>query len=413
MDSREAERTVASLAREAPDPGAAAELLATIELLSDSPLYKDCAADLLIDGPATYQAMLEAIRSAESYVYLETYIFADDAVGDRFAEALIERSRAGADVRVIFDSFGSRDSEAEFFDRLRQAGVEAHEYNVINPARGGNPLDANTRNHRKLLIVDGAIAFTGGINLSRYYAKSSTDADRSGPLSPGWRDTHVAIRGPAVTGFEGIFAANWEDVCELDSCALTTSEDKEKAGNDVVAVLEAEGGDGVESAIYLSYLEAMRLAKEKIWISQAYFAPDDRFMSLLKDAAARGVDVRLIVPAYSDTNVVVHASRSRYGELLTQGIRIFETTTTVLHAKTAVIDGIWSTVGSSNLDYRSFLHNHEVNAVIFGSDFGSQMERQFEEDLAAAREVALSEWENRPLLDRVKEFWSWTVEYWL
>ena len=414
VSTREAVRTVSELAEEAPNADAVITLLSTIEELSHAPLYRDSHVELLIDGPATYDAMLQAIETAQSHVHLETYIFADDRVGQQFAEALTERAQAGIDVRIIYDSFGSRASETDFFERLESAGVEVREYNVDNPVRGGNPLDANTRMHRKLVIVDGEVAFTGGINFSRFYSKESTDKDRTDPLSAGWRDTHIAVRGPAVAGFESIFASDWRAECTDEPCSplpdILVGDD---AGDDVVAVLQGKGGDDAESSIYWAYLEAMRLARERIWITQAYFAPDDRFMELLTEAADRGVDVRLIVPAYSDTNVVVHASRSRYGALLKRGIEIYETTTTVLHAKTAVIDGVWSTVGSSNLDYRSFLHNHEVNAVVFGADFAAQMEAQFEKDIAVARAVTLERWRQRPIGEKVKEFFSWAVEYWL
>jgi cardiolipin synthase len=409
----EAAETVSAVMDDAPDPGSAAYLLSTVDSLSDTPLYRDSRAALLIDGPATYASMLEAIAAATSSIHLETYILADDEVGRRFADALTERSAAGVDVRIIYDSFGSRGTDAEYFERLKAAGIELQEFNKINPMDGGNPVDANNRTHRKLLIVDDKVAFTGGLNFSRFYSRSSSARPRPDPLAAGWRDTHVAIYGPAVQGFADIFAENWNAAGDGDNEALPRIGAVEKAGNDVIAALRAEGGDADESAIFTAYIEAMRLAKRRIWITQGYFAPDEDFMETLLAAANRGVDVRLIVPGFSDTNSVVHASRSRYGKLVKHGIRVFETTTTVLHAKAAVIDGIWSTVGSSNLDYRSFLHNDEVNAVIFGVEFASQMEAQFRKDLENTSEVTLESWKRRPLGDRFKEFFSWAVEYWL
>ncbi len=415
LDKRQAEEVIEVAVSDAPNPASARELFSALESLSDTPLYQDSQASLLIDGPKTYEAMLEAIRSARETVHLETYIFADDEIGQRFADALIERSRAGVTVRVIYDSIGSWISDEEFFNLLGDAGVHVQEFNSINPLEGGNPLSANNRTHRKLLIVDDSVAFTGGINVSNSYSSASNDRlkERSDPLLSGWRDTHLAVRGPAVAAFQSAFADNWdgEDLSppkdEYSTCAPARS------CNDVIAVLRSDGGDGKESPIYRAYLEAMRRAQDRIWITQAYFAPDETFMELLGDAAARGVDVRLIVPGISDSPAILHASRSRYGRLLKRGMRIYETTGTFLHAKTAVVDGVWSTVGSSNLDYRSFLHNDEVNAIVMGTDFGGQMEEQFQKDLEETREVSLEEWRRRPVLDRMREVFSWTVEYWL
>lgn len=413
VSEREAGHSIENAVKDAPNPAATASLLTTIDALADAPLYKDSRVTLLVDGPPTYDAMIAAIESAQHTIHLETYIFADDKIGRMFADALITRRKAGVVIRIIYDSLGSRESADEFFERMTDAGIELVAYNAVNPVDGGNPLDANNRTHRKLLIVDDRIAFTGGINISRFYSRASDDPRRSSPLSAGWRDTHIAIEGPAVKAFQKIFSANWEgDNADLTSEEATTASSPDSS-DDIVAVLQAIGGDGEESAIFHAYLEAMRVAEDRIWITQGYFAPDERFTNLIVAAVGRGVDVRLLVPGFSDTNVVVHASRSRYGGLLKKGIRIYETKSTVLHAKTAVMDGTWSTVGSSNLDNRSFLHNDEVNAVIFGSDFGSQMESQFLADIEQAEVVTLAKWKKRTLGDRVREFFSWTVEYWL
>lgn len=415
LSEHQADKVVSSIIENAPNPGSAREIFSTLESLSETPLYTDSQVTLLIDGPSTYKAMLEAIRGARETVHIETYIFADDEVGQQFADALAERSRAGVTVRLIYDSIGSWISDEDFFDLLTDAGVHVQAFNRLNPLAGGNPLKANNRTHRKLLIVDDEIAFTGGINVSNTYSSASNDRlrQRSDPLLSGWRDTHLAVRGPAVSAFQAAFASNWDGE-DLPPASDEFADCNAKGPcDDVVAVLLSEGGDGQESPIYRAYIEAMQRAESRIWITQAYFAPDDTFLELLGDAAGRGVDVRLIVPGISDSAAILHASRSRYGKLLERGMRIYETTGTFLHAKTAVIDGVWSTVGSSNLDYRSFLHNDEVNAIVMGSYFGSQMEAQFEVDLEATREVTFAEWKRRPYLDRLKEFFSWTVEYWL
>lgn len=413
VTTSEADRTLEDVANGAPDPEAFESLMNTIASLSNTPLYKDSHAKLLIDGPATYAKMLDAIDSASDYIHLETYIFADDQVGSRFRDALLRKRRQGVNVRIIFDSIGSMASSNAFFDEMQEAGIELIEFNSINPIDGGNPLNANVRDHRKLLIIDGRVAFTGGVNLSNTYSSSSRGRRNPDRLADGWRDTHVAIYGPAVQGFAKVFAHNWrEQGGELDTLPAVP-DDVDRSGTDVIAVLEAEGGDDVESSIFHAYQQAMRSARYRIWITQAYFAPDKEFLKDLRDAARRGIDVRLIVPGVTDSALVGNASRSRYGDLLKDGVKICERTSAVLHAKTAVIDGLWSTVGSSNLDYRSFLHNDEVNAIVVGLDFAQQMENQFIADLEDCRSITYEGWRNRPVFDRVKELFSWTIEYWL
>jgi len=408
-----AQQTLAGVALQAPDPGRFKDLLSTVQSLSQAPLYKDSRADLLIDGPETYTAMFEAIQTAQEFIHLETYIFADDEVGTKFAEALLQKALDGVTVRVIYDSLGSAGSSSDFFDQMESAGIELIEFHGINPMEGGNPLKINNRDHRKLLIVDGRVAFTGGLNLSREYSSNSSGGFGSRSLPGGWRDSHIAIHGPAVEAFEWIFEQQWVEqggafeVEPLDGLTF------EAAGNDLVAVLQSEGGDGEVSSIYLAYREAMRSAVQNIWITQAYFAPDKDFMQEIRMAVQRGVDVRLLVPGNSDSSLLLHASRSRYGELLREDVRIYESRSSVLHAKTAVIDSVWSTVGSSNLDYRSFLHNDEINAVVLGAHFARQMEAQFQKDLENSHEVTLKDWESRSLSDRLKEFFSWIIEYWL
>ncbi len=413
VNTAQAERVMDKISDQTEDPAAFGELFSIIGSLSTTPLFKDNRTDLLVDGPATYKAMFDAIDGAKHFIHLETYIFADDEVGRKLAAKLIERQGNGVKVRIIYDSIGSIASSAKFFESMRETGIELIEFHKINPIDGGNPLNANVRDHRKLLVVDGEVAFTGGINFSSTYSSSSGKEPTYDRLKEGWRDTHIAVRGPAVAGFEEIFEANWLSQGGAAEDFPLTLPEPTHAGQDVIAVLHSDGGDGKESSIYHAYLETMDVAQKKIWITQAYFAPDKSFMEKLVQAAERGVDVRVVVPGFSDSNAVLNASRSRYGYLLKHGVKVYESTLSVLHAKTAVIDGIWSTVGSSNLDSRSFLHNDELNAIIFGRSFAAQMEAQFLVDLESCQAVSLEEWKNRPLTDRIKEFFSWTIQYWL
>jgi len=407
------ERVVDQVTAEAPSPEHMDELLAIVESLSHGPIYADNRAALLIDGPATYAAMLSAIGAATQQVDVETFIFADDDVGEKFASALIARRQAGVRVRIIYDSLGSMNSRAAFFDRMEKAGIEIVEFHSVNPARGGNPLDLNVRDHRKLVIVDNTVAFTGGINFTDTYTSSSRHRATRDLLEDGWRDTQVAIRGPTIEGLREVFETNWREQAGVGADPGLAFPTPERAGHALVATLMSEGGDGVESAIARAYREAFDKAMRSIWITQAYFVPDEDFLAALVRAARRGVDVRLIVPGVSDSDTVLSASRFFYRDLLEAGVQLCENREAFVHAKTAVIDGFWSTVGSSNLDMRSFVHNDEVNAVVFGRDFGEQMEKQFLEDLDDCVTIDPVKWAERPLKDRLKERFARVVAYWL
>jgi cardiolipin synthase len=389
---------------------------AEIARFSTLPLYRNNHVELLIDGPATYKRMLECIGAARQQVYLETYIFADDEIGRQFASLLKEKSRAGVTVGIIYDSIGSIRADGHFFDDMKREGIRVIEFNDVSPG-SGNLLKLNNRAHRKLLIVDSRIAFTGGINLSSTYSSSSNAASGRNLLLEGWRDTQIAVTGPVVEGFLRDFSDRWH---RLSGQRLRSKEHQSmdrransQQGNETVAILTATGGDDRKSAIISAYKAAIRRARERVWITQAYFAPARGFVSLLRKAARRGVDVRIIVPGVSDSPIVRHASRSWYGKLLRKQVRIYECTNALLHAKTAVIDGIWSTVGTSNLDYRSFLHNDEINAVILGRGFARRMEAQFEEDIANSVAIDLETWKRRPFLDKIVERFSRSLEYWL
>jgi cardiolipin synthase len=413
MTPHRSAQTLDKLAADAEgEPEDVMDLVANISSLSDVPIYKDNAVHLLIDGPATYDSMFEAIESARHYILLETYIFADDEAGQQFADLLSAKSSQEIVVKVIYDSLGSADSDETFFSSMAAGGVQLIEYNNFDLTEGGNPLRINNRDHRKLLIVDGEVAFTGGINLSSTYSSSSGGKPTRDVMREGWRDTHIAVRGPAVQGFQEVFLGHWQALGG-STADVDTVRPVNDSGREIVAILTAKGGDGESSAIFSAYLDAVQVAAERIWITQAYFAPDEAFLAMLENAAGRGVDVRLLVPGVSDSAFVLSASRSRYGRLLESGIRIFENRNALLHAKTAVIDGIWSTVGSSNLDYRSFLHNDEINAIILGSEFAAEMESQFEKDTSDAEEILLSEWKNRSLRHKIGEALSWAIEYWL
>jgi cardiolipin synthase len=402
--------------RRAPDDkrrGAAPESVRVldelIERLTDAPLYRDNAVELLLDGPETHSAMLEAIAAAEHHVHLETYIFADDEVGSQFAEALVARARAGVPVRVIYDSIGSRSASEGFWASMARAGVAVRTYNPPDPIQDQNPFDIDTRDHRKLLIVDGRVAFTGGINIDRNYVHAS-DAVGGTSASSGWRDTHIRIAGPAVAGLQSLFVQLWDSLDEPLAEAPYTPRDVDE-GDTLVRVLSGAGGNAEASQIWVAYQAAAKVARERIWITQSYFAPDEELLEAIREAAARGVDVRILVAGFSDSQVLLNASRAYYADLLAAGVRVFESQEQILHAKTMVVDGYWSTVGSSNLDYLSFLHNHEANAVILGPAFAAQLEDVFLTDLDHAKEIDPAEWRKRSLWERAQQLGAYLIRY--
>lgn len=357
---------------------------------------------------------MAAIASAQDHINLETYIFDQDELGIRFADLLIARQRAGVRVNIIYDSVGTLGTPAEFFQKMRDAGIRLHEFNPVNPLKRFNPLRVNNRDHRKILVVDGKTAFTGGINITSDYGHSSMfrSGGKKDPATVGWRDTHLQIEGPAVAAIQWLFMDLWTARTDYP---LDTDRNYfpplSAAGDKVVRILGSEPGGAFE--IYKAYILAIQQAQKSVHITTPYFVPDEQLIQALTDAARRGVDVKIVFPSVSDAPLVLHAGRSFYTELLTSGVRIFEMQIAILHAKTAVIDGVWSTVGSTNLDMRSFLHNHEINVVVLGAEFGQSMERAFAEDMRHTREVTLEKWRQRPLLDRVKEWSARSFAYWL
>jgi cardiolipin synthase A/B len=390
-------------------------LVEAFQAQADSPLVAGNRVSLLIDGPQTLEAIRKAIESAKSSVHMETYIFADDEVGTLFADLLIARKQAGLDVRVIYDAVGSMTTPASFFNRMRDAGVEVRQFRPLDPIRTPLVWKINNRDHRKIVVVDGKTAFTGGINISSTYESSSST--RPGPeagVDAAWRDTHVELDGPVAAQFQALFLATWTRAggkVEDEKNQLFPS--IPPAGNELVGAVASEGDNSSESRIYASYLTAVEHSTQRLWLTNAYFAPNKEFREALIAAAKRGVDVRLIVPSFTDSGLILHASRSTFDELLAGGVRIYEQRYALLHAKTAVIDTALSMVGSANLDMRSFLHNNEVNAVIVGSAFAEKMEQVFERDLKDTRELDLESWRKRPFTDKLKEQGSRLFSYWL
>ena len=390
------------------------EHLAREEAFVGSPLTTGNTVQLLLDGPATYRAMFAAIASAKDHINLETYILEDDEVGQSFAQALINKQQTGVQVNIIHDSVGSFGTSPDFFKKLTDSGVRVLEFNPVNPLSSRKSWELNQRDHRKLLVVDGATAFLGGINISSVYSGGSSKKSRQTNADSrlAWRDTDLQLQGPVVAEFQKLFLETWAKQKGLPLTPRNFFPPPRSPGTQLVRAI-GSSPDEPYSQIYATLLSAMASAKTSIHLTNAYFAPDPQLLATLEAAVARGVQVKLILPSVSDSWLILHAGRAYFDRLLRAGVQIYERRGVLLHSKTALIDGVWSTVGSTNLDWRSFLHNDELNAVILGVDFGHQMQAMFEKDLAASHLITLEQWQKRPLDVRLKELFARVWEYWL
>ena len=391
-------------------------LAALEEEVTGVPLIAGNKVTLLFDGPATMREMIAAVQGATSSINLETYIFDQDPIGIQFADLLIEKQRQGVSVNVMYDAVGTLGTPKEFFDKMKAAGIQMVAFNPVNPANAKGKWELNNRDHRKVMVIDGKVAFTGGINISSTYANSSLfrskyKASNVGDAKIGWRDTHIKIEGPAVAALQYAFINSWVHQEGGELAPREYFPRLAPAGDKMLRVLATEPSN--DSEIYKSLVLAINEAKKSIHITSAYFVPDQQIVDALRDAAKRGVDVKLVLPGVSDHGLVMHAGRAFYEALLAGGVRIFQLQVAVLHAKTAVIDGTWSTIGSANIDRRSFIHNYELNVVILDPAFGRDMESAFSEDLRDSKEVTLEQWRQRPLSDRIKEWASRLTEYWI
>ena len=410
ISNQSAKKIIANIKKDGLETNIFDKHLALTSTIVGSPLMLGNKVDLLIDEPSTYAAMLSAIENAKDHINMETYIFEDDEVGQQFAAILIAKQQSGVQVNLIVDSAGSFDTPKAFFSMLKDNGINVLEFNPINPLDKRKDWEWNQRDHRKLLIVDGKIAFVGGINISSVYSSGSFDGSfkrsskksKEGENSIPWRDTHLQLAGPVVAEFQKMFTETWQQQKGDPLAAKDYFPALTNQGDEIVRAI-GSSPDEAYSQIYATLLSAINSAETQVFLTNAYFVPDPQLLDALKDAVKRGADVRLLLPEKTDSSLVFYASRSYYDELLSANVKIYEHQVALLHAKTALIDGVWSTVGSTNLDWRSFVNNQEINAVMLGQDFGAQMQALFEADLASSKQITLEEWRKRSIGVRIKE----------
>ncbi len=348
----------------------------------------------LQNGDEIFPAMLEAIRGAERTISFETYIYWSGRIGREFAEALAERARAGVKVHVLLDWVGAGKMDDELLALMEDAGVEVLKY---HPLRWYNLGRLNNRTHRKLLVVDGRIGFTGGVGIADEWLGHAQDPDH-------WRDSHYRVVGPAVAQMQAAFMDNW-----IKTNALVLHGEEyfpaiDTAGPHLAQVFTSSAGEGSES-VRLMYLLSIASARRSVRLSASYFVPDSLSVATLVSARERGVAVEIITPGeHIDAEVVRKASRGRWGPLLEAGVKIYEYQPTMYHCKVMIVDDAWVSVGSTNFDNRSFSLNDEANLNILDPEFAAAQSAVFEADRARSREITLEAWRRRPWTEKLKEW---------
>jgi cardiolipin synthase len=376
---------------------------AVVESVTESPLTKGNKVTLLADGQAAYAAMFKAIQNAKKHINLESYIIEDDETGRKFADLLLQKQKEGVQVNIIYDSVGSLNTPAAFFQRLKDGGIQVVEFNQLNPLEAGGKWGVTHRDHRKILIADGKVAIMGGINISKVYSSTPFKRKRNKKAPIHWRDTDVQIEGPAATEFQKLFFDTWVKQKGPKLSERNYFPEIQAKGNALVRVVGSTPGES-NRIPFIVYVSAITFAEHSIHMTNSYFFPDDQIIKALADAAGRGVDVRIILPGTTDSVLALHAQRHYYTDLLKSGVKLYEHSTSLLHAKTATVDQVWSTVGSTNMDFMSLLNNDEVNAVVLDKEFAAEMEQMFVRDLADSKQIQLTEWKKRPLLHKVREW---------
>jgi cardiolipin synthase len=365
----------------------------TLEAYTGTPIVAGNAVEILLNGEEIFPAMAGAIRAAKRTITYAQYYWEDGPISREIAEALAERCRAGVGVKVLLDGFGTLGMPAEYVELMTRSGCHVATFRPLTP---WSLRRANHRNHRRILVVDGWVGFTGGSGLSHKWMGNGRVEDH-------WRDTDVRVRGPVVEYLQGAFAENW-----LETTGMVLGGDAyfprpQRAGGETYAQVVRSSPAGGSFAMYTMFLLAIASARRSVMITNPYFVPDDRMAEALRAAVKRGVKVKVLVPGVIDHNLVRQASRGQFGRMLRAGVEIHEYQASLLHSKTMVIDGVWATVGSTNLDNRSFALNDELNLVVYSAEVGRRLERVFAADLEHARRVEYGRWSRRGIVDRLLE----------
>ena len=369
------------------------QFLRSISNLLGPPLVPGNQVKELLNGNEIFPPMLAAIRSAKKTITFETYIYWSGEIGKEFAEALAERARAGVKVHVLVDWVGSVKMDQNLLQLMEDSKVEILKY---HPLHWYNISRMNNRTHRKLLVVDGKIGFTGGVGIADNWLGHAQDPEH-------WRDSHFSLEGPAVAQMQAAFMDNWIKT----SGEVLHGEDYfpplKPVGEHYAQVFKSSSTEGSES-VRLMYLLSIASARKTIYIANAYFVPDDLSVETLIGALKRGVKVKILMPGtHTDSETVRSASRARWGELLEAGAEMYEYQPTMYHCKVMIVDDVWVSVGSTNFDSRSFRLNDEANLNIYDHAFAQRQIDTFEDDLTKSRKFTYEEWRKRPWTEKVLE----------
>jgi cardiolipin synthase len=356
--------------------------------------------DVLTNGDTFYPAMLAAIRAARETVNMECYIFKKGGIGDEFIRALSERARAGVRVTLVMDAIGSFGAFRKSRRPLEAAGARVAAYQRFTWYRLSR---LNNRTHRELLVVDGSVAFVGGAGVADWWAKPMHG-------KPMWRDTMARIEGPVVSEIQGVLAENWMECCGEILTGPETYKARQMVGDVPAFAVKSSPADRstVSRALFQTLIEG---ANVSVYIATPYFLPDKAFRRAIQRTARRGVTVTVVVPgAHTDQRWVRLASRRMYGQLLEAGVRIFEYEPGMTHLKTLIVDGLWSVIGTTNLDNRSFEHNDEVNLAMRDQQIAARLLKDLEADIQHSREISREQWQRRPLLEKLVGTVAWILE---
>lgn len=373
----------------------------TIEAYTIAPVGGGNTVDVLLNGDQIFPAQLAAIRSARETITYAQYFYEEGPIAREIAEAFADRCRAGVRAHILLDGFGTLKMPAEYRDTMTSAGCQVATFRPLSPLSLLAAVGfgrANKRNHRRILVVDGRVGFTGGSGIS---PKWMGDGRTKGH----WRDTDVRVEGPVVASLQGAFVENWLDATNNVLGGESYFPRPARPGSVSAQVVRSSPAGGSFS-MYTMFLLAISSARRSIYVTNPYFLPDVRMTRAIIEAAGRGVRVVVLLPGTIDNNIVRQASRSQFGQLLKADVEIYEYQAGLLHAKVMTVDGIWATVGSTNLDSRSFALNEELNAVVYHTTVVAQLEQVFAEDLKYSRKIEYQQWRGRGFFNQLLEVLS-------
>lgn len=377
------------------------DFLYTIQSTCQAVLHEGNRVTIFTDGPSFYPAMLEAIRGAKRSINMECYIFVPGNIGGEFIDALSERARNGVNVTIVVDAIGSLTLWGKPVARLRAAGARIRSYQSL---RWYSLHRINNRTHRELLVIDGTSAFIGGAGVADWWASPRGRGPRP------WRDTMARVEGPIVAALQGVAAENWLECCGEILTGPDYFPDLQPCGDTTAFVVKSSPADRA-TASRVSFQLLIEGADQAVRIATPYFLPDRAFRRALITMARRGVNLSVIVPGrHTDQRWVRLASRRMWGPLLEAGIRIFEYQPAMMHAKILIVDDIWTVVGTTNIDNRSFEHNDEVNLAMRDPAVAARLVQDYERDLAASTEVTLARWRRRPMWEKIAGPFVWFLE---